>query len=102
MHDTIDVDPTSGGALAVPMPGPTRIQQAIEAAREWLLARQHATGYWCGELDGDTTLESYPILLEAFLGRHDSEKSARLARTIRDRALPEGGWWLSSGWLSAL
>ena len=76
----------------VPIPGPTRIEHAIEAARDWLLARQHEAGFWCGELDGDTTLESYPILLEAFLGRRDSEKSARLARTIRDRALPGGGW----------
>ena len=39
MHDTIEADPTSGGGLAVPVPGPTRITQAIEAAREWLLAR---------------------------------------------------------------
>jgi squalene-hopene/tetraprenyl-beta-curcumene cyclase len=92
MHDTVDGDATSGGALSVPIPGPTRIEKAIEAAREWLLARQHEAGYWCGELDGDTTLESYPILLEAFLGRWDSEKSARLARTIRERALPGGGW----------
>ena len=84
MHDTIDAEPTtSGGALAIPIPGPTRLEHAIEAARDWLLARQHADGFWCGELDGDTTLESYPILLEAFLGRRDSEKSARLARTIR-------------------
>ena len=75
MHDTIDAEPTSGGALAVPIPGPTRIDHAIEAAREWLLARQHEAGFWCGELEGDTTLESYPILLEAFLGRRDSEQS---------------------------
>ena len=25
-------------------------------------------GYWCGELEGDTTLESYLILLDAFFG----------------------------------
>jgi squalene-hopene/tetraprenyl-beta-curcumene cyclase len=92
MHETIDTDPMSGGALAIPIPGPTRMDHAIEAAREWLLARQHEAGYWCGELDGDTTLESYPILLEAFLGRGDGEKAARLARTIRHRALPGGGW----------
>jgi squalene-hopene/tetraprenyl-beta-curcumene cyclase len=92
MHETIDGDSTSGGTLAVPMPGATRIEHAIEAARGWLLARQNDAGYWCGELDGDATLECYPILLEAFLGRWDGEKAARLARTIRDRALPGGGW----------
>ena len=32
------------------------------------------------------------ILLEAFFGRRGSDKSLRLARTIRDEALPDGGW----------
>ena len=92
MHDIADADLSSAGALAVPSPGPARIDRAIEAAREWLLSRQDQTGYWCGELEGDTTLESYAILIEAFLGRRGSEKSLRLARTIRDEALPAGGW----------
>ena len=92
MHDSADVEATSTGAVAVPMPGPTRIDRAVESARAWLLARQHAAGFWCAELDADTTCESYPILLEAFLGRRGSDRSLRLARTIRERALPGGGW----------
>jgi len=92
MHDIADADLSSAGALAVPIPGPARIDRAIEAAREWLLSRQDQTGYWCGELEGDTTLESYAILIEAFLGRRGSDKSLRLARTIREEALPAGGW----------
>jgi squalene-hopene/tetraprenyl-beta-curcumene cyclase len=92
MHDSADVDLTSTGALSVPLPGSPRIERAIEAARAWLLARQEPAGFWCGELEGDTTLESYMILIEAFLGRVGSDRSLRLARTIREEALPDGGW----------
>jgi squalene-hopene/tetraprenyl-beta-curcumene cyclase len=92
MHDAPNAEATISGALAMPLPGPNRLEHAIEAARTWLLSRQDAAGFWCGELEGDTTLESYMILIEAFLGRRSSDRSLRLARTIREEALPGGGW----------
>ena len=73
-------------------PSPEAVERAIAGARHWLLARQDAVGSWCGELEGDTTLESYIILLEAFMGRLGNEKVNGLARTIRGEALAEGGW----------
>jgi squalene-hopene/tetraprenyl-beta-curcumene cyclase len=90
-------DPTlakqiTADGLVVPAPGPARIDQAVAGARDWLLERQDATGFWCAELEGDTTLESYMILVEAFLGRRGSAKSIDLARTIREEALSAGGW----------
>ena len=42
-------------------------------------------GFWCAELEGDTTLESYMILLEAFLG------DRREARSGQDRAILGAG-----------
>ncbi|HEX3696523.1 MAG TPA: squalene--hopene cyclase [Polyangia bacterium] len=75
-----------------PAPDAQPIGQAIEAAQRWLLARQDAAGFWCAELEGDTTLESYIILLEAFFGRRGSEKSQAVAHAIREEALPDGGW----------
>src|SRR2546425_558750 len=66
-----------GATLAV-APGHEHVAKAVRAAREWLLARQTADGFWCAELEGDTTLESYMILLEAFFGRRDSRKAAAL------------------------
>jgi squalene-hopene/tetraprenyl-beta-curcumene cyclase len=68
------------------------VERAVAAARDWMLARQHTDGYWCGELEADTTCESYMILLEAFLGRVGSDRARRFARTIRGEALPDGGW----------
>jgi squalene-hopene/tetraprenyl-beta-curcumene cyclase len=79
-------------SLLFPAPPRARVEAEIAAARDWLVARQHADGYWLAELEGDTTLESYIILLEAFFGRRDSEKVRALARVIRDEALPGGGW----------
>ncbi|HEY2901464.1 MAG TPA: squalene--hopene cyclase [Polyangia bacterium] len=77
---------------AAPAPDARPLFQAIEAAQRWLLARQDAAGFWCAELEGDTTLESYIILLEAFFGRRGSEKSQAVAHAIREEALPDGGW----------
>jgi squalene-hopene/tetraprenyl-beta-curcumene cyclase len=68
------------------------VASSIARARDWLLERQHPEGWWCGELGGDTTLESYIILLRAFLGRREDPGVARLAQVIRDEVLPQGGW----------
>jgi squalene-hopene/tetraprenyl-beta-curcumene cyclase len=76
----------------VPAPGQARVDRSVAAARDWLLGRQEPAGFWCAELEGDTTLESYMILIEAFFGRVGSAKSLDLARVIRDEALPDGGW----------
>ena len=34
------------------------VATAVSAAREHLLAIQREDGHWCGELEGDTILES--------------------------------------------
>jgi squalene-hopene/tetraprenyl-beta-curcumene cyclase len=81
---------TASGVL--PAPGRGRLDRTIAAARDWLLARQDRAGFWCGELEGDTTLESYVILLEAFFGRPRSPKALALATVIREEVLPDGGW----------
>jgi squalene-hopene/tetraprenyl-beta-curcumene cyclase len=84
--------PETARPVGLPAPSGERIERALAAAQSWLLARQHEAGYWCGELEGDTTLESYIILLEAFFGRRGTEKTSALAQTIRACMLPDGGW----------
>ncbi len=58
----------------------------------WFLSTQAQEGYWWGELEADTTLESDYILYLHILGRLRSEKVEKLARYIRARQLPDGGW----------
>ncbi|HVV51637.1 MAG TPA: squalene--hopene cyclase [Polyangia bacterium] len=87
-----DVAAVSERSLLVPALPRARLDAAIAAARDWLLERQKPEGFWQGELEGDTTLESYIILLEAFFNRRGNAKSRDLARVIRAEALPDGGW----------
>src|SRR5437762_2500143 len=53
---------------------PALLDASLGRARQRLLSLQHPDGHWCGELQGDTILESEYILLMAFLGREQDEK----------------------------
>ncbi len=64
----------------------------IAAARGHLLGLQRADGHWCGELEGDTILESEYVLLQAFLGRLRHPKIAGCARYLLAKQEPHGGW----------
>ncbi|MDZ7616856.1 MAG: terpene cyclase/mutase family protein [Patescibacteria group bacterium] len=68
------------------------VRRAILRTRQWLLGEQHADGYWCAELEGDTILESETILLMAYQGREGSPLAKRLAAYLVEKQLPEGGW----------
>ena len=70
---------------------------AIERTRDWLLQQQHPDGFWVGELEGDTILESEYALLLAYLGREESGVVRDLARHILNKQLPDGGWSLFPG-----
>lgn len=74
-----------------------QLRRAIVRTRQWLLAEQHDDGYWVGELEGDTILESEYILLLAYLGRHDSDEARKAARYIVKQQLEDGGWALYPG-----
>src|SRR5439155_19157581 len=52
------------------------VAESTQRTCDWLLSRQHTDGYWCGELEGDTILESEYILLLAWL-RQENEPLAK-------------------------
>src|SRR5216684_459109 len=70
----------------------SRLTSAIDAATRRLRSLQHADGHWCGELQGDTILESEYMLLLHFLGRSHEERFRKGAEYIRRQQIPEGGW----------
>ena len=43
-----------------------RVDSAISAAVDWLLRSQTDEGYWAGELEGDTILESEYVITRAY------------------------------------
>lgn len=74
-----------------------RLQESIARTRDYLLSIQHEDGFWCGELEGDTILESEYVLLLTHLGRGQSEPARRCANYIRQQQLPDGGWAIHPG-----
>src|SRR5580700_10454718 len=70
----------------------SRVGAAIAAAKKFLFSQQHDEGYWCGELEADTTLESDYILLHTLLGTGDAARFAKAARYILNHQNEDGGW----------
>src|ERR1700704_4735313 len=72
-----------------------RLADGIQGATACLLRQQAADGYWCGELEADTTLSSDYILYLHVLG--DTARVPKLAEHIRRNQLSDGGWNIYEG-----
>src|ERR1700735_2570678 len=79
-----------------------QVEEAVSRSANWLLAAQSQDGYWWGELEADTTLESDYILYLHVIGQLKSEKTVKLANYIRKKQLPDGGWNIFEGGPSEL
>ena len=69
----------------------SRVAVAVDAGRNYLFSKQHEAGYWCGELEADTTLESDYILLHALLGTGNADRFDKAARYILNHQNEDGG-----------
>ena len=74
----------------------------MSRSANWLLSAQSQDGYWWGELEADTTLESDYVVYLHVLGQLKSEKVAKLANYIRKKQLADGGWSIFEGGPSEL
>jgi squalene-hopene/tetraprenyl-beta-curcumene cyclase len=79
-----------------------RLEKTIERGANHLLSLQAEEGYWQGELEADTTLESDYIYYLHVLGKADPERIAKLANYVRRRQLADGGWSIYPGGPSEL
>ncbi|MGI9103091.1 MAG: squalene--hopene cyclase [Terriglobales bacterium] len=70
----------------------SRVAAAVDAARKYLFSIQHPDGYWCGELEADSTLESDYIMMHTLLGTGDPAKFGKAAQWILDHQNQDGGW----------
>ena len=79
-----------------------QVEDAVSRSANWLLSAQSQDGYWWGELEADTTLESDYVVYLHVLGQLKSEKVAKLANYIRKKQLADGGWSIFEGGPSEL
>ncbi len=75
----------------------SRVAAAVDGARAWLFSQQHQDGYWCGELEADSTLESDYILLHTLLGASNQERFQKCANYILRHQNEDGGWPIYNG-----
>jgi len=71
--------------------------QAIGAARDALLALQHADGYWCFELEADCTIPAEYVMMMHFMDEIDAGLQRKIAVYLRNHQQPHDGWSLFPG-----
>jgi len=79
-----------------------KLPETIERGAEHLLSLQAKDGYWQGELEADSTLESDYIYYLFVLGKAEPRRIAKLAKYVRSKQLGDGGWNLYPGGPSEL
>src|SRR6266481_5790226 len=89
--------PSAAGQAVQPRFG--RIDLGLDAVRagirkstDWLLSLQHPDGYWCGELEADSMLESDYIFMHTLLGTGDRGRMERAVNEILRHQNEDGGW----------
>jgi squalene-hopene/tetraprenyl-beta-curcumene cyclase len=98
----LDAAAPSAAAFSAQQNWAWRLEQAIERGADHLLSLQVEPGYWLGELEADSTLESDYIYYLHVLGKADPARVAKLANYVRQKQLPDGGWSIYPGGPSEL
>ena len=62
---------------------PADLEDAIDRAADALIAKQAPGGWWVGELQGDSILESEYILLKWILGQEGDPDLVKVANYLR-------------------
>ncbi len=74
-----------------------RVRDGVRRSVDWLLGQQHEDGYWCGELEADSMLESDYIFMHTLLGTGDPGRMRRAVNEILRHQNEDGGWSLYPG-----
>ena len=77
--------------------GLDRITEGVSRAKDWLFGQQHPDGYWCGELEADSMLESDYIFMHTLLGTGEPGRMERAINEILRHQNDDGGWGLFPG-----
>src|ERR1700757_958899 len=77
--------------------GLDQIKRAIGRAQEFLFSQQHPDGYWCGELEADSTLESDYIMVHTLLATGDERRMRWAIAEILRTQNEDGGWSIYAG-----
>ncbi len=68
-------------------------REALARATDNLVAMQHPSGFWCGELEGDSILQSEYILLKFIVEQETDPRLPKIANYLRMQQLSTDGAW---------
>jgi squalene-hopene/tetraprenyl-beta-curcumene cyclase len=68
--------------------------KALSLATERLVRLQNITGFWCGELEGDSILESEYILLKFIIEQENDPRLPKIAAHLRKQQRASDGAWI--------
>ncbi|NNE39919.1 MAG: squalene--hopene cyclase [Marinicaulis sp.] len=74
-----------------------QLSGSIDAAADWLAARQKPEGYWVGRLESNGCMEAQWILALWFMGLEDHHLRPRLAESLRQTQREDGSWEIYHG-----
>jgi squalene-hopene/tetraprenyl-beta-curcumene cyclase len=78
-------------------PAQSALDRAVFDARDALVARQSAQGYWLFELEADCTIPAEYIMMMHYLDEIDPVLEKKLAVYLRSHQADHGGWPLYHG-----
>ena len=84
-------------ALEYRVPTTNDVEASLQSAVNCLLGKHHPDGYWVGELQGDSILESEYIMLKFFLEQEDDPNLPLIANYLRGIQQADGGWSMFPG-----
>ena len=70
----------------------TDLDDSIRRSQKLLFSTQSDSGYWCGELESNSSIEAEYIFLTHFLDVVDDEINAKVARHILSKQRDDGTW----------
>jgi squalene-hopene/tetraprenyl-beta-curcumene cyclase len=74
------------------------LDSAIAASQAYLLSRQHADGYWLGELEADASVTAGYVPFMWWLGREvDPERKRKMLAHVLGEQNADGGWPMYRG-----
>jgi len=69
-------------------------RQALSRATEKLVQLQNDSGFWCGELEGDSILQSEYILLKFIIEQENDPQLTKIAEYLRRQQRDSDGAWI--------
>ncbi|MBL7628099.1 hypothetical protein I7412_13275 [Frankia sp. CN6] len=93
---TVAATPVASAAL-VPVDEVDRVAGTLGRAVGHLLSLQDDAGWWKGDLETNTTMDSEDLMLRHWLGIWDPKQAELTARFIRPQQNPDGSWPIYHG-----